>query len=397
MMKNEKALIRPFLRYHGALFGAENLYVIDNGSNDPEVLDTVAEFEREGVNVDRSYPRVEDFRLKGTIISNLVKRLDMQNSYDFYILLDCDEFVALDEDGTYCCDRDSIHSYIDSFRGEERMLKVSTNLSNILGWPGAFQAAPYSKTIFPKNVLLTTDDGFHGGVSRNNSGYISTNLVYVHFHYRPYDEVVKFARQKLASEISETDLNNPDVLRHYKGRGWHMIGYLLGGAESYYSQFRDVRNAVMFPNLLERFRSLGLNAPFSDFMLPPVPKTTGYVGLVNEKSGNSTEPYLVVDEANVKRVRGWGINRADQTAEPLFLRFTVDGAVVFEGRCDKLRADVLAAGYSTASCGFDFMMPPLTVNARNILSITDEHGKRIRMFFKMQPCYEIDIDNLTST
>jgi hypothetical protein len=105
MQKNEGTLLRPFLRYHAALFGAENIYVVDNGSTDLAVIGELAAAEREGVCIDRTHGTIEDYLAKGNIIGDLVKRLDQDEKYDFYILLDCDEFVVLRQGNGYTCDR----------------------------------------------------------------------------------------------------------------------------------------------------------------------------------------------------------------------------------------------------------------------------------------------------
>lgn len=103
MLKNEHALVGAFLRYHANLFGAENLFVVDNGTTDQETLETLARFEAEGVNVDRSFSRKQDYTQKGKIVGNLIKRLDRDADYDLYILLDCDEFVVMKLQSEYTC------------------------------------------------------------------------------------------------------------------------------------------------------------------------------------------------------------------------------------------------------------------------------------------------------
>ena len=53
MMKSDEAfLLRPWLAYHGYLFGCENLFVMDNGSALADVRATLREFAARGVHVD---------------------------------------------------------------------------------------------------------------------------------------------------------------------------------------------------------------------------------------------------------------------------------------------------------------------------------------------------------
>ena len=57
MQKNEADLLRPWVAYHAYLFGAENLYIFDNGSDDPDVIQQLEYVEGQGVTVDRSHPK----------------------------------------------------------------------------------------------------------------------------------------------------------------------------------------------------------------------------------------------------------------------------------------------------------------------------------------------------
>lgn len=45
MQKNERALLRPWLEYHGHLFGMSNIFLFDNGSTEPNVLQLLNEYE----------------------------------------------------------------------------------------------------------------------------------------------------------------------------------------------------------------------------------------------------------------------------------------------------------------------------------------------------------------
>lgn len=328
MQKNEGTLLRPFLRYHAALFGAENIYVVDNGSTDLAVIGELAAAEREGVCIERTHGTIEDYLAKGNIIGDLVKRLDQDEKYDFYILLDCDEFVVLRQGNGYTCDQRSINKYLDRLVGERRILRVTENLSNVPGRPGLFQSADYSKTIFPGGVLLATDHGHHVGESLTGAGYIQCDIVYAHFHFRPYEEILKFARQKLSVEMPIEHLDDPDKLRSFTGRGYHMVGYMLDGPEKYYEQFRRLNKPVVFTELLDRFLAVGSSAPFSDFALP---------GLAADQTDTAPSPHqidrqplLVLDEATDTRIRGWAIYQ-DAPTEPLSLRFYVGETLVWNG------------------------------------------------------------------
>jgi hypothetical protein len=377
MLKDEVTLTEPFLRYHAALFGAENLYVFDNGTSEPDVLKVLGDFERKGGHVDHSFTTAEDFRRKGDIVGGLVKRLDADGNYDLYILLDCDEFVALRTDDGYTVEPDAIHRYLDSLVGGHRIIKVDTNLSNIPGSPGTFQVAEYSKTIWPRGVMGVTDHGYHSGWSRNGStDVVACNIVYIHFHYRPFDEVVRFARQKLSAEVPPEDLEDTERLRNFKGRGWHLVAYVLGDEENYYSQFRGLSNIIRFPEIIARFTEIGGEVPYSGFIrtidgleYSPGPDDDGSV-----PGGN--QPYLVIDDATAEHVRGWATDpRAP--AEPVHLRFLVDGVTVWERACDGLRGDVKGNGHPTDRVGFDFRIQGA---AGDVLTAEHTDGTPVLLF-----------------
>jgi hypothetical protein len=230
---------------------------------------------------------------------------------------------------------------------------VTTNLANVPGTPGLFQVAAYSKTIFPRNVLGKSDHGHHAGWTRNGrAAFLACDIVYAHFHYRPYDEVHRFALQKLAAEVEPEVLADPDRLREYKGRGWHLVNYVLGGTKAYYQQFHNLKEAFRFPGLLERFAAIGSKAPFSAFVLPPeayVPEATPDPGVAPPRK----PPFAILDEANTRKVRGWATDPAAPD-HPVQVRFLVNGAPVWDGICDGARADVRKGRHPTGRVGFEF-------------------------------------------
>src|SRR4051794_34461386 len=93
MQKDEAFLLRPWLAYHGYLFGYENLFVFDNGSTLPNVRATLTEFARKGVNVDWDHASRDNYLAKGELIGDRIRTLEAAGEYDFMIPLDCDEFM----------------------------------------------------------------------------------------------------------------------------------------------------------------------------------------------------------------------------------------------------------------------------------------------------------------
>ena len=347
MLKNERAVAPCFIGYHAALFGTENIYVFDNGSTDPAVLSLLDRFEAEGGHVERRFTSTDDFHRKGTLLGDLIKRLEQEARYDFFIPLDCDELVVLRTGDGFTADPAAIHAYLDALRDERSILHVTLNLSNLLGEPDRFRAAEYSKTAYPRGVFHHMDHGYHTGVAvGGGSPYRDCDLIYAHFHYRPYDEVVAFAKQKLRVELSDDEIEDHARLRQFRGLGWHMVHYIVDGPEAYYGQFRGAHDPVHFPGLGRRLASLGLAPPFDGFRLPPLAAP----------AAAPPPTLLIVDEATTARIRGWSLD-PQAPDQPVFLRFLVDGSTVWEGACEQSRPDVQAGGHPTDRVGFDFAVP----------------------------------------
>ncbi|WP_428375562.1 glycosyltransferase family 2 protein [Lichenicoccus sp.] len=385
MLKNERTLTSLFIGYHAALFRPENMFVFDNGSTDPEVLAALERLEAQGGHVERRFTSAGDFRRKGTVLGDLIKQLDHESDYDFYVPLDCDEFVVLRTGDGFTAEPDRIHAYLDAQRGARDILHVTLNLSNLLGTPDGFRPALYSKTIYPRDSFLHMDHGYHTGVVHDGSSpYRDCDLVYAHFHYRPYEEVVEFARQKLRMELTDAQINDHAFLQEFRGMGRHMVPYIIGGAEAYYRQFRNASRTVDFPELEQHFEILGLGSPFRSFRLP-APSVAPVVIA-------PAPPLLVVDEASIGRVRGWAMDAA-APEQPLFLRFLVDGTPVWEGPCDQPRKDVRDGGHPSERVGFSFAIPAAALgqgsDGGHRLTIQDRRGAPVRMSFERCAQFEI--------
>lgn len=365
MLKDEVTLTAPFLDYHAALFGFENLYVVDNGTTEPEVLAVLERFESAGGHVDRSFSTRDDYHRKGEIIGSLVQRLDATADYDLYLLLDCDEFVVVKEKSGYSCDPIDIHQNLDRMIGGKKIFRVNVNLSNIPGRPGVFQVADYAKTIFPHGTMGVTDHGHHGGWTlEGNKEFLPCDIAYVHFHYRPYEEVVRFSRQKLEIHLSQEELDDPETLKAYKGRGWHLVGNLLAGAKGYYAQFENLQAVFDFPELTERFRRIGSEMPFSTFVLA-------------DTTSKLSSMTVMVDEATNARVRGWAWDKSSPE-QSVFLNFRVNERIIWSGICDQPRPDVRESGVPTEAVGFNFLLPD-GVLAGSTLMVDDAVGARQRL------------------
>ena len=256
MQRNEDICLEPWVRYHGYLFGFENIFIIDHGSDSRKTVSLLSQFEDAGMSITR-LPADADYKDKGRYIAEEINRVDALESFDFVFPIDCDEFLFLKrEDGTPSCSRTEIHKYLEEFQGFPGVLEIKENFLHILGHAGSFWPQPYQKVFFAGGNCALLDHGSHSGVSKASSKQQVTRLAYAHFHFKPYAIDQEMARMKLAPWV---DINDLDALRNFQGPGRHLIGHLLKTEEEYNSGFRVDKNSVYFDDIVSTFVKIGVN------------------------------------------------------------------------------------------------------------------------------------------
>jgi len=253
MQKDETVLLKPWLAYHGHLFGLENLHVIDNGSSHPEVVETLCHYAAMGVQIDYAHATRDDYLNKGDIVGAAIRALDAAGRYDFFFPTDCDEFIIKQVDGGYSCDRETIHAYLDTLRDEPRTLRMRHQLDNHPLLPDCYVHAGSSKTFFAADCFGWTDHGHHCDGSRKADGSRFTQLLHAHFHHMPFARLLRTARQRW---IGTVDIDDREKLVGYQGASAHLARYLLMTPEEYYGQF-DSKVLVHFPTLRHLLHRLG--------------------------------------------------------------------------------------------------------------------------------------------
>lgn len=254
MQKNERALLEPWLLYHAALFGFSALTVIDNGSDDPHVLRTLARYERRGVTVLRDYPTPADFGRKGAIVTDVLRAWDREGGYDFGVPLDCDEFlVALK--GRFAWDRDAVLSAFGTLMGHRATFLNDRVLLNVPQRPGYFRAQIISRTVVAAGSIVSLDRGFHSPQTIYPDRWIRAPLACVHLHNRPsFADIRRAARQKLHHLIGDAD---PAEIAP-TGESVHLYSYFRTTEEMFLEQYRDVPDLYV-PGILAHFETLGID------------------------------------------------------------------------------------------------------------------------------------------
>ena len=131
MQKNETELLEKWIVYHSELFGTENLFLFDNGSDDKKTIEILRVWQNKGLNVSWEHSTKHDFESKGTILGDRIKVLEESNSYDCFIPLDCDEFLAVRlVNGGISCEFQDICSEIERYIGTQEPLIIDAQFFN---------------------------------------------------------------------------------------------------------------------------------------------------------------------------------------------------------------------------------------------------------------------------
>jgi len=237
MLKDENLLAELWLRYHGYLFGFENLYVYDNGSRDELVLATLRRFAAAGVNVDFSRSSMEDFVGKGDIIGAKINEFKDADRYDIAIPLDCDEFVALAGDCGPSVSRTEIIAEFQRIHEAGAVCQTAKCFYNVPGYLDQFWLSKHEKCIVPVPAFATLDHGFHLANFHFESyvagiAYGATRICYIHLHHKPFEHLMDGVNNKIGGSV---DIKNPDAVKAYTGFGHHLTKFPGMTRETYYN------------------------------------------------------------------------------------------------------------------------------------------------------------------
>ncbi len=231
MQKDEELLLEPWILHHGYLFGFENIFIFDNGSTSPLTHAVLHRYARLGLNVVWDKSTTHDYTLKGWIVGDQIKELQAQHAYDFYLPMDCDEFIAFAGAGGVSMHRQAIHDCLASHVGVNQVLRIADCLNNVPGRCNIFAIQGHRKSIVPATGLIYLDHGHHVPDIEGGGEYILSDLIHIHMHNKPLSYLQKSARDKLAPFV---DVDDHDALRAFNGVGNHLQKYLFYTADGYY-------------------------------------------------------------------------------------------------------------------------------------------------------------------
>lgn len=325
MQKNESELLDKWLRYHGYLVGFENLYVYDNGSDDLNIQNKLQNFEVFGVNVEYGFNEKCHFESKGEIFCERIKELEVTRpEIDFFIPLDCDEFLGfLDDEGNVSCDKSGLYAMLSEYKKRPELLLVDSQYYNTSVSDVYFNKQPYRKCFFYKNTIKSLDVGFHWGKVTGSDAELKTQLVHFHFHNKPFAVGKAHAREKLKGRVANFE---PQTIAAYKGAGLHLVRFFTQDESSYVSNQLNLQH-IYSAALKLKFDELGLAWPYSSELIKSRNELElntpqgGFQNLVPYFSG-SIDFLGFDDNSRVLTIKGWGVFQKSVAPKIVYLRFS---------------------------------------------------------------------------
>lgn len=239
MVKDEVDIVEDWLKYHGTIFGYNNLYIIDNMSEDG-TFEKLQEYESKGITLYRKL----DYKLKGVYMNELINDPG-HGEYDFAYPLDIDEFIIY-----YDLEQNKLlpfrtKQYFNTLPMDRTVYKanyimslISTNTSD--GYKRATTEGEYgiyvdykdqAKSFFNKHTWKGEID--HGNHYKTDD-YMPTKLCLVHYHCRSLDQMKK----KVINNVKGLgyDTTNIDSLReNLDGFGHHHVEHMIAILENTFS------------------------------------------------------------------------------------------------------------------------------------------------------------------
>jgi hypothetical protein len=267
MQKNETLFLDPWLKYHEAMIPANSIFVFDNGSSDRETLQILKEAESRGIFVNRAHNKLQDYFARGTIFSEFINHLDRDDPHDFYFPIDCDEFLACKVNGRLSCARDDLDRSLIDYIKNDKVLTITRKYINSPYHPNRYSEIEWcKKCFFAQGTCESMVDGFHAGTSRTGSAEVETNLTYIEFHYKPYQEHRRISKQKIEFFIpNPTRKALAEYVRSQRSN-FHAAAALLESEYLYLYSFNKQQATFFDDSLLNRLRELNIDTTnlFSD-------------------------------------------------------------------------------------------------------------------------------------
>jgi hypothetical protein len=215
MVKNEDDIVEHWIQYHGKLFGYNNLYIVDNESNDG-TYEKIQKYSKYGVHISRE----PDYSKKGEIMTNLMNTI---GSYDIAFPLDIDEFIIYYDKENQILSPDKTLSYLKTLVSSDKFKNNSVFKANYIystitsgnniGYSNALLECQYGQYLDYGNMAKTfvNKHNWEGVMDHGNhfptEDYISTNICLIHYHCRNLEQMKK----KVITNVEGLGYNSNDL------------------------------------------------------------------------------------------------------------------------------------------------------------------------------------------
>jgi hypothetical protein len=214
--KNEKSLIKPWIKYHGNIFGYDNLHIIDD-SDDADILNYYDSLNNLGIHF---YQENNNLNTVEYRFNEIMKSL--KDKCDFIIKLDTDEFIGAynQAEDTISVDQSDIYDILDSldtsnglkYKSSYTIISIPNNLQDNIINCTTFKKPCYTeyKTFFNSKTFLYCDLGSHNGQvigPYSSEEFNKTNLAIIHYHFCDYETYLHNCKKAIISHqfIEEND------------------------------------------------------------------------------------------------------------------------------------------------------------------------------------------------
>jgi hypothetical protein len=258
MCKNEGYMLEAWIKHHVTIVSPQHLFIYDNGSTDSLTIEILASAQAMGCIVERRFSTKEHFFGRGTIMVLKMLELDVFDDFDFYLLLDTDEFLAVDSIEQYEVSSDAIHSYLASVPRLGSPLKIVKGLISNPYHAGYFKKNQANKTFFRRETAKTLDEGYHWGQTIEGGTPFETAITLVDFHFMGLGEFKKRAEQKLEGRDG-LDIEDRESLEKYESEkklAYHSVQDMNIEPERYMENLL-ISDFTFNPSLLKSLKSSG--------------------------------------------------------------------------------------------------------------------------------------------
>ncbi|OFI34456.1 hypothetical protein BFC17_17625 [Alteromonas lipolytica] len=340
MQKNEEELLSKWIAYHSYLVGHENLFIFDNGSESSITKEQLSKAKAKGCNIIVKYTTKDDYENRGDIFCDFIKRLDQESNFDYYMLIDCDEFLAtLDNEGVVSCDKSALQLELLKYENTQGTLLIDSQFYNSSVSPYWYNKQPYRKCFFRHGTIKSLDQGFHWGKVKESDAEKRTGLVHIHFHNKPYRIARLHAEEKLRGRVPDFSL---ETLASYRGKGFHLVRYFTEDEERFIAN-QICLNHIYSASLITKLKELGQGWPYAE----DVSATASNLGFSD--AGDGFKKQLKTFNGSIDNIKteqdqliisGWGIIRHAKPVSNIYLMLDNKTRGRFEIVSRQVREDV---------------------------------------------------------